>query len=211
MVEFRCIRRVSQERFPDPTPRFPPLAPGGTRSPASSVLSRRYDFLSPFPPCFVAFAWRYLGCTRSFRSAADECATAAWSWSPGSSIRVLPRRRQDLPSSWGTPIVRLRMFHTDAGRTAGTRPIQYRGMALGNRTAKAPARGLSTLHSMAFGLAVYASQCELPRHHARLASGRWSGATGRAFHPQGSAEGFLITSHPPFPSLLGAIDHSSAL
>ena len=31
---------------------------------------------------------------------------------------------------------------------------------------------------MAFGLAVYASQCGLPRHHARLASGRWSGATG---------------------------------
>src|SRR6516225_2474552 len=30
-----------------------------------------------------------------------------------------------------------------------------------------------------------------PRH-ARLASGRWSGATGRAFHPQGSAERFLI-------------------
>jgi hypothetical protein len=28
--------------------------------------------------------------------------------------------------------------------------------------------------------------------HARLASGRWSGATGRAFHPQGFAEGFLI-------------------
>jgi hypothetical protein len=28
--------------------------------------------------------------------------------------------------------------------------------------------------------------------HAKLASGRWSGATGRAFHPQGSAEGFRI-------------------
>ena len=26
------------------------------------------------------------------------------------------RKRQDLPSSWGTPIVRLHMFHTDAGR-----------------------------------------------------------------------------------------------
>jgi hypothetical protein len=55
------------------------------------------------------------------------------------------------------------MFHTDAGRTAGTRPFQCRGVALGNRTAKAPARGLSTLHSMAFGLTVYASQCGLPR------------------------------------------------
>jgi hypothetical protein len=209
LVELRCIRRVSQERFHDPTPCFPPLAPGGTRSPASWVLSRRYDFLPPLPPRFVAFAWRYLGCTRSFRSATDECAAAAWSWSPGSSIRDRPRRRQDLPSSWRTPIVRLHMFHTDAGRTAVTRPLQCRGVALGNRTAKAPARGLSTLNSMAFGLTVYASQCGLPRSHARLASGRWSGATGRAFHPQGSAERFLksfLHLIPPFPSLLGAID-----
>ena len=43
---------------------------------------------------------------------------------------------------------------------------------------------------MAFGLAVYASQCGLPPHHARLASGCWSGSTGRAFHPHGSDERF---------------------
>ena len=30
-------------------------------------------------PHFVSFAWRYLGCTRSFRSLADECAAKAWS------------------------------------------------------------------------------------------------------------------------------------
>lgn len=52
--------------------------------------------------------------------------------------------------------------------------------------------GLSALNSTAFGLAVYASQPWLPERHARLASGRWSGATGRAFHPQGSAERFQI-------------------
>ncbi len=48
-----------------------------------------------------------------------------------------------------------------------------------------------------------ASQDGLPRHHARLASGRWSGTTGRAFHPEGSYERFqscFLTSHPPFPS-----------
>ena len=58
-----------------------------TRSPASSVLSRRYDCLPPLPPRFVAFAWRYLGCTRSVRSGADECAAQAWSWLPGVSSR----------------------------------------------------------------------------------------------------------------------------
>lgn len=60
-IEFRGIRRVSQSRFNNPTSRFPPLAPLGERSPASTVLSRRYDFLTPIPPRFVAFAWRYLG------------------------------------------------------------------------------------------------------------------------------------------------------
>ena len=30
-----------------------------SRSPASSILSGRYDFLSPVSPHFVAFAWRY--------------------------------------------------------------------------------------------------------------------------------------------------------
>ena len=78
-------------------------------------------------------------------------------------------------------------------------------MAPAMTTAKAPCElTISELNSMAFGLAVYASQGWLPSHHARLASGRWSGATGRAFHPQGSNERFqscFLTSHPPFPSL----------
>jgi hypothetical protein len=124
--------------------------------------------------------------TRWLRSAADECAAAAWSWSPGSSGRDMRRGDGRISqSSWRTPIVRLRMFHTDAGRTAGTRPLQCRGVALGHRTAKAPAWGLSTLHSMASGLAVYASPGGLPHRGAKLASSRWSDATGRAFHPQG--------------------------
>ena len=45
--EFRCIRRVSQKRFHESASRFPPLAPAGCCSPASSVLSRRYDALQP--------------------------------------------------------------------------------------------------------------------------------------------------------------------
>ena len=48
---------------------------------------------------------------------------------------------------------------------------------------------------MAFGLAVYASRCGLPQPHARLASGRWSSATGRAFHPQDSIERFQSASY----------------
>ena len=78
-------------------------------------------------------------------------------------------------------------------------------MAPASGKAKTPCElSISELNSMAFGLAVYASQDGLPRHHARLASGRWSGATGRAFHPQGSNKRFqscFLTSHSPFPSL----------
>jgi hypothetical protein len=109
--------------------------------------------------------------TRYFRSLADECAVRAWSWSPGSSSRDLLRKRQDLPSSWGTSMIRLHMF-SRRRQDFCTRPLQCSGMAPVHRTAKAPAKGLSTLNSMAFGLAVYASQYGLPTSHARLASGR---------------------------------------
>ena len=70
LVEFRCIRRVSQKRFHDSTSRFPPLAPAGCCSPASAVLSRRYDFLPSIPPHSVAVVWGYLS-VHSFCSLPD--------------------------------------------------------------------------------------------------------------------------------------------
>jgi hypothetical protein len=131
---------------------------------------------------------------------------------PGVGIPVSPagtalRRRQDLPRSRGTPMVRL-PCSVDAGRTAGTRPVKCRSVAPGMCKAEAPTKGLSTLHSRAFGLAVYASPGGLPRLDARLASSRWSGATGRASHPQGSNERFqsaYISSS--FPELCVAQSH----
>src|SRR5215467_4782849 len=56
---------------------------------------------------------------------------------------------------------------------------------------------------MAFGLAVYASPGGLPRRDARLASSRWSDATGRASTRRVPTKGFrgvIVTSLPPFPS-----------
>src|SRR3954471_688191 len=56
---------------------------------------------------------------------------------------------------------------------------------------------------MAFGLAVYASPGGLPRLDARLASSRWSDATGRASTRRVPTKGFrgvIVTSLPPFPS-----------
>jgi hypothetical protein len=61
--------------------------------------------------------------------------------------------------------------------------IKCSSVALGHRMAKAPTKGLSTLNSIAFGLAVYASQDGLLQHHARLASSCWSGSTRAGFPP----------------------------
>ena len=118
---------------------------------------------------------------------------------PVSPSGISLRKRQDLPSSWRTPIVRLHMLQSDSGRTADTRPLRCSCVALGTKTAKAPTKGLSKLNSMAFGLAVYASPGSLPHHDARLTSGCWSGATGRAFHPQGSDERFQSCSEHLIP------------
>ena len=104
------------------------------------------------------------------------------------------------------------MFHSDAGRTADTRPLQCRDMALGDRTAKAPAMGLSTLNSMAFGLAVYASRSGLPHptQDSLPAVGQAlpDGLSTRKVPMKGFRSASYISS--PFPKLLGAIDPTEA-
>ena len=162
---------------------LPSTGSSGASSPASTVLSRRSDSRPPIPPHFVAFVGRYLWRPLVlFAPRRTSAPSRPGVVNPVSPAGISPRRRQDLPGPWGTPIVRS-PCSVDAGRTAGTRPVRGRGAAPGLRTARAPARGLSALHSMAFGLAVSASQCGLPAPRARLASSRWSGSPGRAFHP----------------------------
>ena len=115
--EFRCIRCVSQIRFHDSVSRFPPSGPAGCRSPSSTVLSRHYDFPPFVSRHFVAFVRRY------------HVIALVLSLSRGKCIRVslelvtrylrpglYPWKRQDLPSSWATPIVRLHMLF-DSGET----------------------------------------------------------------------------------------------
>ena len=55
--------------------------------------------------------------------------------------------------------------------------------------------GLSQLNNMASRLAVYASQCRLPQHNARLASGCWLDSTAWDSHPQGLKERFQLLIH----------------
>jgi len=81
-----------------------PRVLGGTSSPASTVLSGRYDFLPPVSPRFVSFAWRYHSSARV--SPAVRLSAAA-----GGVLELVTRylppgscqwRRQDLLRSWGT-------------------------------------------------------------------------------------------------------------
>ena len=103
----------------------------GASSPASTVLPKRCDFLPSIPPRFVAFAWRYLGCTRSFRSLADECPAKARSWLARCLQPGIPlRRRQDLASSWRISIVHSHMF-SRRRRDGCTRPLQRSHVAPG--------------------------------------------------------------------------------
>jgi hypothetical protein len=64
---------------------------------------------------------------------------------PVSPAGMSPRRRQALPSSWGTSIVRL-PCSVDSGGTACTRPLRCRSVALGVGITKAPTIGLSKLN-----------------------------------------------------------------
>ena len=139
----------------------------------------------------------------------DSIHGPGWDYHGRSITRQGTPRRASSPAEKqvpGEPQISVRSCSVDAGRTAGTRPVRCSSVAPGIRTAEAPTKGLSTLNSMAFGLAVYASQWGSPTPHARLASppeADWSDTTGRAFDPQGSNERFqgAYSISSPFPKL----------
>ena len=118
-------------RFHDPTPRFPPLAPVGDRSPASQVLSRRYDILPPVPPHFVAFVWRYLR-VHSFFSLPDGRVRRRGLELVTRYLRPGCRKGNDRISQVpGEPRLSVCTCSVDAGRTADTRPLRCSSVALG--------------------------------------------------------------------------------
>jgi hypothetical protein len=157
LTEFRCIRRVSQKRFHNSTSRFPPLAPTGGCSPASSVLSRRYDALLPSRrasfPSLGGTSVPLVGFAPKRTSEPPGPGVGNPVSPPGNS----PRSEQGSPKFLGN--LDCPFAHVPIRRRQDClhQTIQCSSVALGDRKAKAPTRGLSTLNSMAFGLAVYAS------------------------------------------------------
>jgi hypothetical protein len=154
-------------------------------SPASSVLSRRYDSLPFVPPHFVPFAWRYLR-VHSFFSLPGGRVHRRGLELLTRYLRPGFRRGNDRISQVpGEPQLSVRSCSVDAGRTAATRTLRCRSVAPGIRTAKAPTKGLSALNSMALGLAVYASQCGSPAATQDSLLGCWPGSAGRDWLPAG--------------------------
>jgi len=184
-----------------------PPGPRGPSSPASTVLSRHCDFLPSIPPHFVAFAWRYHGNTQvslppSLRVAMAGLGLFARYPPPG----LLPWRRQDLPSSWGTPIPVCPCSPTPAGRrvpdlggTLAWPPLRERRRRRRLRTFEAQWHGFRARRLRITML--------VTRHRARLASRCRSGSPGRAFTRRAPAKGFQLTSFALASSskLLGTI------
>jgi hypothetical protein len=122
----------------------------------------------------------------------------AWSWSPGTSRRVIAEKMEGPPRFLGD--LRERALFSDPGGTTkpGRCGVVTRPSVVW--TTSAPAMmSISGLNGTARSLAVYASRRRLPGRHARLAPGCWPALPDGAGYPQGPDERFPL-SLPPFPS-----------
>jgi hypothetical protein len=151
--------------------------------------------------------------TRSFRSAADECAAEAGSWSPGSSGRDVAEETTGSPKVPGGP--RLSVCACATPTPAGPRaPDRYSAAAwpwvierprlprgVFRRSIAWLPDSLFTLRRIGYPVS---TQNSLPAVGQTLLGGLCTRKV--------PTEGFrvLVSSHPPSPSLLGAIDQTSA-
>ena len=161
------------------------------------------DAMTPccHPAALRSLAWQYLGLHSLVSLPGGQVRRQGLEF----VIRYLrsgssPRSEQGSPKFLGNHHCLFAMFQRRR-QDCLHQTIRCSSVALGHRTAKAPTKGFSTLNSIAFRLAVYASQCGLLQPHARLASSCWSSSTGRAFHPHGlPLKGFRFVSYISFPS-----------
>jgi hypothetical protein len=164
------------------TPRFPPPGPRWVEFPGfcGTIEALRLPAAHPAALRFPSFG----GTTgsRKFRFRRRYVRQRrTWSWSPGTSGRELSWRRQDLPCSWGTPIVLLPCSPTPADRS-------HQAFAMRRRGPHSDHKGgyrdeFSGLNDTALALAVYALPDGSPHRDTRLASGCWPSSTGRAWLP----------------------------
>ena len=182
---------------------FPWRGPSG-RFPRVTGSMRRSDSPPPLPPRFVAFTWRYPGRTRVSLPPPPGAATTGLELVTRYLRPGFTEEMAGPPRFLGDPYVSVPCSPTPAGSRApghcgaATRPsVEW--------TTSAPASFfISGLNGTARSLAVYASQRGSPRHHARLASGRWPSSAGRGWFPAGSHRKVSAVASP-FPKLPGAL------
>ena len=139
------------------------------------------DFLPSVSPRFVAFAWRYHSSARISpavrpSAAAGESSGVGHPVSPAGTLVSGNGRISCVPGEprlCSCPALRPRRDRRIRPCNALARPPLCPRRRL-------PRFVLSRLNHTASALAVYASQCRLPQHHARLASGCWPDSSGRA-------------------------------
>lgn len=97
-------------------------------SPPSTVLSKRCDFLRPFRrTSFPSLGDTSVSLVR-FAPERTSGPPGPGVDNPVSPAGILPRRQQDLPSSWGTSIIRLPCSKpTPAGLIAPDHKVRQRG------------------------------------------------------------------------------------
>ena len=183
---------------------FPRRGPSG-RFPRVAGSTRRSDSPPPVPPRFVAFARPVSRSHPRFVPTAAGCGASAGLELVTRYLRPgLPEKAAGPPRFLGDPCVSAPCSPTPAGPPAPGRCGAAARPSVTLKTSAPASRKLSGLNGTARSLAVYASQCRLPRHHARLASGRWPSSAGRGSLPRRvPTKGFRV-SLPPFPSFPGA-------
>ena len=163
LPEFRCIRRISQQRFHDPTPRFPPRGPRESSSPASRYYQGTTTSCRPFSPRFVSFAWRYHGAPelRSFRRRRAATTDLESDFRPlltpagfGGNDRI-----SQVP---GKPPFAYARSPTPVGRPRPHRNGTRRMVPAEGTTKTPPSKIFRSSIAWPLGLAVYASRHWLP-------------------------------------------------
>ena len=175
----------------------------GASSPASTVLSGRYDFLPPISPRFVAFAWRYHWKRSCF---ARPRPNAIAGGSPGVGHPVPPAGSASVettgsPTFLGNPLVLLPCSPTPAGPTHQALAMRRRGPRYvhgeGSRIAAFEAQS----HGFGTGCLRFAGRVTPTPRKTRFRLLARLFRTGLVTRRVPS-KGFRVypTSHPPFPS-----------
>src|SRR5208337_136231 len=106
-LEFRCIRRLSLQRFHDQTPRFPPRGPGGPVSTLRRYYQGATTSCRPSRHAWLPSLGDTTRCVLEFAPTALNATAVdpeSFGFGDPATDRLSRWRRQDLPSSRETPI-----------------------------------------------------------------------------------------------------------